>query len=89
MSQGGVVGDALHCFGAVRLLKNPPFSIEIGQLGSPLRHCVCGLSIVDFPFSCKFRLAAYTGSKYYSLGSGLIAETCLAFFAYQARVPEK
>lgn len=50
---------------------------------------VCVLGIMVFPFSCQFDLAAYTGSKYYSWGSGLIAETCLAFFAYRARVPER
>jgi len=84
-------GWGIHCicFGAVRLLENPPFSIDIRQPSSPFRHCVCVLCIVVFPFSRKFHLAAYTGSKYYSMGSGLIAETCLAFFAYQARAPEK
>jgi hypothetical protein len=29
---------------------------------------VCVLGIMVFPFSCQFDLAAYTGSKYYSLG---------------------
>jgi hypothetical protein len=66
-------GWGIHCicFGAVRLLENPPFSIDIRQPSSPFRHCVCVLCIVVFPFSRKFHLAAYTGSKYYSMGSGI------------------
>ena len=89
MNQGGVVGGCIaFVLGLLGFSKTLHSASTSGNLVL-FYAFVCVLGIADFPFSCKFLLAAYTGSKYYSSGSGLVAETCLAFFAYQARVPEK
>jgi hypothetical protein len=61
---GGCIAFVLRLLG---FLKKPPFSIEIGTPSFSFKS-LCVHGIVVFLFSCKFHLAAYTGSKYYSLG---------------------
>lgn len=81
--------DASHLFWSCYASQKPSIQHRNSATEIFLRVVVCFLGIVVFPFSCKFHLAAYTGYKQYSSGSGLNAEACLALpLPNMARVPE-
>jgi len=84
----GLLGMHCICSRAFRLLENPPFSVEIRQPSFPFIS-MCVLDIAVFPFSCKIRLAAYTGAQILLIGEWIDCRDLLSVpFANRARVPE-
>jgi hypothetical protein len=76
------------CFGAVRLLKNPPYSIEIGTPSFLSRHCVF-TALWSFFSLANFIWLHTRGPNITHWGSVDCRDLLSVLFAYMARVPER